>query len=60
MEKKWQIKMHTFYCITEITVQLSVTRWLIVSSLGLSCDAQPFMQTKLWQLIYVDLATVLT
>lgn len=31
-----------------------------MSSLGLSCDAQPFMQTRLWQLNDVDLATVLT
>ena len=26
----------------------------------LSCDAQPFMQKRLWQLYDVDLATVLT
>lgn len=31
-----------------------------MSNLGLSCDAQPFMQTRLWQLNDVDLATVLT
>jgi hypothetical protein len=59
MEKKWQIKMHALYYTTKITVYLSVTRWPIVSSLGLSCDTQSFMQTSLWQMNDVDLATVL-
>ena len=29
-------------------------------SLGLSCDAQPLLQTRLWQLNDIDLVTVFT